>query len=170
MPSITIYSNAVTSGEFADASDAQGSPASGDSAPYATTAIGVGGTATLDGAFAATAIPGTITAIAAVITARSLVGASNVEVSFSSPVATFSLAVGLTGTFAVATDSGLFADTLKTAIVAGTFTLDALFSASLADTVDAKGLGIIVTYTDDDIGNPGSTDLGTKRAVRMTHF
>jgi hypothetical protein len=159
MATLPLYAVTVTSSEFADPEDAQGAPASGDSAPYATTAILAAGTAALSGAFAATPIPGTITAIEAVITARSLVGTGNTEVTYSSPVATFSATDPLASGFAVISDTGSFvAATLKAAIVAGTFTLDMLFTASLADTVDAKGMGIVVTYTpfDDPVSGDSS--------------
>jgi hypothetical protein len=148
MAVLTIYSNAVTSSEFADASDAQGAPASGDSAPYATKAIAAAGTATLTGAFAATPIPGTITGISAILTCRSTDAAST-ELLFTLAGVTFPSVLGPQAAFATQADSGsgFNAATLKAAIVAGLSGLAAAFSSGAGGTVDAKGLGIIVTYT-----------------------
>lgn len=159
----TIYATLVESAEFADAADAQGEPAAGASAPYATRAIAGAGTAALSATFAALAVHGTITAVAAILTCRST--QADTELVFSRSGLTFIAALPVAQTnFALASDGASFsAATLKADLAAGLSGLVATFTAGAGATVDAKGFGLIITYTPDGMSPTLGSPLGRSR-------
>jgi hypothetical protein len=147
MATVTLYATTVTGALWTTPENAQGAPTSGNDAPYATDAIGGGGTSALTAAFAAYTVPGTITAFSAVITARS--NQTDTEAVFSHADLTFgSVNTAPQTNFGLVSDSATFnAAAIKAAIASGLSGLACTFTAGAAATVDAKGLGITVTYT-----------------------
>lgn len=172
MATMTIYASSVTGAAWTNPNYAAGPPLTN----YATEAIPAGNSDTLTAAFAATAVPGTITAVAAVVTARSTVGSSDTEMTADGapmtylettevPITTF------TAITSTASASAASYATLRTAIIAGTYALDLTFSTTAGATIDAKGIGLIITFIQfDDPASPGDADVGLAKAVRITHL
>lgn len=168
MATKTVYCDVVTSAEFTDPENAQGEPSAGNAAPFASATIAGAGTATLTGSCPATAVPGTITGFSVGIAARALV-ASNTSIAATLSGLTFSLSANapITNfaeqTLIASAFSAAAAATLKASIEAGLTGIGLAFASTLADTAEAKGMHVHVTYTPK-----GPIDGGIASAVSAT--